>query len=113
MPLLQLGMRLALGEHVVIDGPVPCEQIAYRFYREPPISATKVLGINGLNHLGERPGVLQIDVQKEVGDPVDWRTVRWTRSSRSPERSTDYTELAEHYAACTADSYVTYEHETS
>lgn len=111
VPLLQLGMRLALGEHVVVEGPVRCDRIAYRFYREPPLSATKVLGISGLNHLGERPGVLQIDVHKEVGDPVDWRNGSLDKIFQVTGTVADYAELAEHYAACTADSFVTYEHQ--
>jgi biotin carboxylase len=112
VPLLELGMRLALGEHIVIDGPVPCERIAYRFYREPPLTATKVLGIKGLDQLGKLPGVQDIDVQKETGDTVDWRNGSFDRVFQVTGTVSDYAELAEHYRACTADSYVTYEYET-
>jgi hypothetical protein len=112
VPLLELSMRLALGEHVVVEGPVPVKCIAYRFYREPPMSATKVLGINGLNQLGERPGVRDIDVHKRVGDPVDWQNGSLDKVFQVTGTVADYAELAEHYAACTEDSYVTYEHET-
>ena len=111
VPLLELGMRLALGEHIVIDGPVSCERIAYRFYREPPLTATKVLGIKGLDQLGKLPGVQDIDVQKETGDTVDWRNGSFDRVFQVTGTVSDYAELAEHYAACTADSYVTYEYE--
>ncbi len=111
VPLLQLGMRLALGEHVVIEGPVHCDRIAYRFYREPPQSATRVLGITGLRELGQRPGVLQIDVHKEVGDSVDWRKGSLDKVFQVTGTVGDYAELAEHYAACSVDSYVTYQHE--
>ena len=110
VPLLQLTMRLALGEQVVVDGPVPCDRIAYRFYREPPLSATSVVGISGLDHLRERPGVLQIDVQKEVGDPVDWRNGSLDRVFQVTGVVDDYAELADHYAACTVATDVTYEH---
>jgi biotin carboxylase len=111
VPLLQLGMRLALGEHLVLDGPVACERIAYRFYREPPVSATKVISIHGLSELGERPGVLQIDVHKEIGDSVDWRNGSLDKIFQVTGTVADYSELAEHYAACSADAYVTYEHQ--
>ena len=110
VPLLQLTMRLALGEQVVVDGPVPCDRIAYRFYREPPLSATSVVGISGLDHLRERPGVLQIDVHKEVGDPVDWRNGSLDRVFQVTGVVDDYAELADHYAACTVATDVTYEH---
>ena len=111
VPLLQLTMRLALGEQLTVDGPVPCDRIAYRFYREPPLLATSVLGISGLDRLRERPGVLQIDVQKEVGDPVDWRNGSLDRIFQVTGVVDDYAELAEHYAACTVETDVTYEHE--
>lgn len=111
VPLLQLTMRLALGEHVVVEGPVPCDRIAYRFYREPPLWATKVVGISGLDRLGKRPGVLQIEVQKEVGDPVDWRNGSLDRIFQVTGAVSDYAELAAHYAACTVDEDITYEHE--
>ncbi|MGB7052620.1 MAG: hypothetical protein WBG41_13720 [Acidimicrobiales bacterium] len=111
VPLLQLGMQLALGEHVVLEGPVSCDRIAYRYYHEPPISATKVLAITGLGHLGERPGVLQIDVHKQVGDPVDWRSGSLDKVFQVTGTVGDYAELAEHYAVCAANSYVTYAHE--
>jgi biotin carboxylase len=111
VPLLQLTMRLALGEHVVVEGPLPCRRIAYRFYREPPLSATRVVGVSGLDRLKERPGVLQIDVQKEVGDPVDWRNGSLDRIFQVTGAVDDYAELADHYAACTVNADVTYEHE--
>ncbi len=113
VPLLQLGMRLALGEHVAVEGPVRCDRVAYRYYHEPPISAKKVLGITGLSRLGARPGVLQIDVHKEVGDPVDWRNGSLDKIFQVTGTVADYAELAEHYRACTEDAFVTYEHGTS
>ena len=109
--LMKLGMRLALGEHVVVDGPVHCDRIAYRFYREPPLTATKVTGITGLKSLGEKTGVRQIDVHKEVGDNVDWRNGSLDKVFQVTGTVNDYTELAAHYAACTDESYVTYQHE--
>jgi len=75
------------------------------------MSATKVLGIKGLSHLGEIPGVGQIDVHKEVGDSVDWRNGSLDKVFQVTGTVNSYEELAEHYAACTKDSYVTYEFE--
>jgi biotin carboxylase len=113
VPLLQLAMRLALGERVVVDGPVACEQIAYRYYHEPPMSATKVLGISGLSALGELPGVLQVDVQKEVGDSVDWRKGSLDKIFQVTGAVTSYEELAQHHEMLVRDSYVSYEHDLS
>jgi biotin carboxylase len=111
LPLLQLAMRLALGERIVVNGPVSCDRIAYRYYAEPPMSATKVLAIGGLSALADLPGVRQIDVHKEVGDAVDWRHGSLDKIFQVTGTVENYTELAEHHAACADESYVTYEHD--
>lgn len=110
--LLQLSMRIALGEHVVVEGPVSCNRIAYRYYDEPPMSAQKVLGILGLSELRERAGVLQIDVQKRVGDAVNWRNGSLDKVFQVTGVVSDYAELAEHFLACSANSFVTYKHDS-
>ena len=111
IPLLQLAMGLALGERIVVNGPVPCERIAYRYYYEPPMSATKVLAISSLSGLGHLAGVRQIDVHKEVGDTVDWRNGSLDKVFQVTGTVDTYAELAEHHTACADDSYITYEHE--
>jgi biotin carboxylase len=111
IPLLQLAMRLALGERIVINGPVPCDRIAYRYYYEPPMSATKIVAIESLSGLGHLPGVRQIDVHKAVGDSVDWRNGSLDKVFQVTGTVESYAELAEHHSACADDSYVTYEHE--
>ena len=113
VPVLQLNMRLALGEHVVVEGPVPCERIAYRYFREPPESALRVSMISRLNELRERDGVLEIDVFKEIGDSVDWRNGSMDRVFQVTGAVTDYVELAEHYRACSSEDFVTYEYQCS
>jgi biotin carboxylase len=110
IPVLELSMRLALGEHIVVEGPVPCERVAYRYYCEPPMSAEKVLAVNGLEELRDLSGVLQIDVHKEDGDPVDWRNGSLDKVFQVTGAVADHAELAEHYRACTEDVVVTYQH---
>ena len=111
VPLLELSMRLALGEHVVVEGPVPCARISYRYFRAPPTTAQRVEVISRLNELRERPGVIDIDVFKETGDAVDWRNGSLDRVFQVTGTVGDYEELAEHLYACSANSYVTYEHD--
>jgi biotin carboxylase len=111
VPMLQLSMRLALGEHVVVEGPVPCQRIAYRYFCEPPTSARKVKNIARLNELREREGVIEIDVYKEIGDVVDWRNGSLDRVFQVTGTAADYVELAGHYRACSAYTFVTYEHQ--
>lgn len=110
LPVLELNMRLALGEHVVVEGPVPCERIAYRYFCEPPMTASRVSMISRLNELQERSGVIGIDVFKEIGDSVDWRNGSLDRVFQVTGTVADYAELAARYRACSADYFVTYEH---
>lgn len=71
--LLPLVFRLALGEHIEIDSPLPCPRIGYLFYRQPPISATRVVAIDGLDHLRALSGVASVTLRHGVNQPVDWR----------------------------------------
>ncbi len=50
LPLLQMCMRLGLGEHVVVDGPIKCDRVAYRFYCEPPMSARTYIGSSSISN---------------------------------------------------------------
>jgi biotin carboxylase len=110
IPVLQLCMRHALGEHVMLADPIPCDRVGYRYICEPPTSALRVLKISGLQALGELPGVMQIDVHKAVGDPVDWRNGSLDKVFQVTGAVAGYAELAEHYLACSAGGFVTYEH---
>ena len=110
LPILELCMRLALGEHVVVDGPVACDRVVYRYYCEAPMSAEKYLGSTGLDMLGEMPGVVAIDVHKMVGDPLDWHNGSLDKVFQVTGAVADHRELAEHYRACTSDVVVAYEH---
>ncbi len=111
IPVLQLCMRLALGEHIVIDGPVACDKVAYRYYCEPPLSARRYLGSTGLDELAKLPGVVQVDIQKRAGDPVDWRNGSLDKIFQVTGAVADHAELAAHYRACTEDVVVAYEYE--
>jgi hypothetical protein len=108
--MLQLSMRLALGDHVVVEGPLACERIAYRYYDEPPMSAEKVVAITGLDELRALPGVVRADVHKGPGDPVDWQNGSLDKVFQVTGTVATYPELAERYRACTEAVVVTYQH---
>jgi len=110
VPMLQLSMRLALGDHVVVEGPLACERIAYRYYDEPPMSAEKVVAITGLDELRALPGVVRADVHKGPGDPVDWQNGSLDKVFQVTGTVATYPELAERYRACTEAVVVTYQH---
>ncbi len=71
--LFDLSIRAALGERVVVDGPVPCTRVGWRITFQPPTSARRVVSIEGLDRLAELAGVNAIFVNRSPGDPVDWR----------------------------------------
>jgi biotin carboxylase len=71
--IMRLSMRVALGERVVVDGPVPCARVGWCFLPQPPTSARRFVSIEGLDRLAERPGVNRVLLNRRPGDPVDWR----------------------------------------
>jgi hypothetical protein len=71
--LFEISQRVALGEHLVWDGPVPTEQIGYVVVRQPPIGAQRVREIEGLDELATYPGVDAVSLSRQPGDEVDWR----------------------------------------
>lgn len=71
--LVELTLRLALGENIQIDGPVPTTSIGYRFFLQPPAMSATVAAIAGLDVLSEHPGVDAISVHQGPGATLDWR----------------------------------------
>ena len=47
IPLLEMTLRVALGEAIRIDGPVATERIGYRFFLQPPAVSATVAAITG------------------------------------------------------------------
>jgi biotin carboxylase len=73
VPIFELSMRVALGETVVVDGPVPCARVGWRFLFQPPTAARRVVSIEGLDRLAALSGVNEVFVNRSPGDPIDWR----------------------------------------
>ena len=77
--------------------PVPCDKVGWRFLFQPPVSAKRVVSIDGLDRLAALPGVNDIFVNRSPGDPIDWRegtrhyiysVYGVSRTTRSCSRST-------------------------
>jgi biotin carboxylase len=73
VPLVELTLRIALGEAIQIDGPVPTQRIGYRLFLQPPPLSATVAAINGMDVVSERPGVDTITVHQGPGAVLDWR----------------------------------------
>jgi hypothetical protein len=71
--LYELSLRVALGEHVVFDDLVPTDRVGYILSPQPPQWARRVVSVEGLDRLGEHPGVETITLNRQPGDAIDWR----------------------------------------
>jgi biotin carboxylase len=73
VPLVEITLRLALGEKVSIEGPVATKGIGYRFFLQPPSVSATVATIDGMDTVSEYPGVDTITVHQGPGAVLDWR----------------------------------------
>jgi biotin carboxylase len=73
VPLVELTLRIALGEAVAIEGPVPTQRVGYRFFLQPPPLSATVAAINGMDVVSEHPGVDAITVHQGPGAVLDWK----------------------------------------
>jgi biotin carboxylase len=70
---LTLAMRLALGERVELDGPLPCAGVAFLLYVQAPPELRVVTAIEGLDEVRAIPGVDEVVLRRGPGERVDWR----------------------------------------
>ncbi len=71
--LLDMTLRVALGEEVAITGSVPTNKIGYRFFLQPPPVSAMVSNIERLDVLSNYPGVDSISVHQRPGAELDWK----------------------------------------
>jgi biotin carboxylase len=71
--LVELTLRVALGEAVKIDGLVATQRIGYRFFLQPPDVSATVATIEGIDTVSEFPGVDSITVHQGPGADLDWK----------------------------------------
>ena len=65
--LLDLTLRVALGESVSVDGPVATDRIGYRFFLQPPTVSATVTAIEGINDLTDNALVDTVSVHQRPG----------------------------------------------
>ena len=71
--LLDLALRVAVGEPVSIDGPVATSRIGYRFFLQPPTVSATVTAIDGINDFSDHAEVDTVSVHQAPGAALDWR----------------------------------------
>lgn len=70
---VRLHLRQAIGERVAPEAPFECERIGYRLFHQPPLSARRILAVDGLREIGDLGGVESVGLHLSAGDPVDGR----------------------------------------
>ncbi|MGA3149844.1 MAG: hypothetical protein ABSF33_20590 [Acidimicrobiales bacterium] len=108
VPLLELTLRVALGEEVRIDGPVATERIGYRFFLQPPAVSATVTAIEGVDRVSDHPGVDTISVHQGPGADLDWRDGSRTHIMAVVGSTADYDELQAVYQLLHNEVTVTY-----
>jgi biotin carboxylase len=71
--LLDLALRVAVGEPVFVDGPVATTRIGYRFFLQPPTVSATVTAIDGITDFSDRAEVDTVSVHQAPGAALDWR----------------------------------------
>jgi D-alanine-D-alanine ligase-like ATP-grasp enzyme len=71
--LVEITLRVALGEPLHYEGPVETERIGYRFFLQPPPVSATVATITGVDALSEHPFVDSITVHQGPGAVLDWK----------------------------------------
>jgi hypothetical protein len=71
--LLEISLRVALGERIVFEQPVPTDHVGYALVGQPPVGARRVASVDGLDRLGLYAGVDSVSLSRRPGDEVDWR----------------------------------------
>ncbi len=71
--ILPIAMRIALDEPVELEELPRSDRVVFRLYSQPPLTAERVVQLEGLNDLREVPGVDEVVVNRGPGQNVDWQ----------------------------------------
>jgi biotin carboxylase len=106
--LVELTLRLALGESVRVEGPVVTERVGYRFFLQPPPVSATVVSITGIDTFSEHPSVESITVHQGPGAVLDWKDGSRNRIVSVVGTVSNYDELEEIYAQLQREIVVTF-----
>ncbi len=71
--LLNVAMRVALGEEIRVERPLVPDRVGFLFYVHAPRWMRRVTAVDGLEQLAEDPRVTECILNRGPGQPVDWR----------------------------------------
>ena len=93
--LVEITLRVALGEEVGVEGPVATERIGYRFFLQPPSISATVTAIDGVDAVSDHPGVDTITVHHGPGSNLDWKDGSRNHIMAVVGSAADYDDLQE------------------
>jgi len=73
LSLVEMTLRLALGELLRFKGPVATDRIGFRFFLQPPSVSGTVATIDGIDAVSQHPAVDAITVHQGPGAVLDWK----------------------------------------
>ena len=91
--LVEMTLRIALGEPVQVKGPVSTNRIGYRFFLQPPSISATVAAISGVDAVSDHPGVDTITVHQGPGAVLDWKDGSRNHIMAVVGSASDYHEL--------------------
>jgi biotin carboxylase len=91
--LLELTLRVSLGDAIQLDGPLATERIGYRFFLQPPAVSATVATITGIDAVSDHPGVDTITVHQGPGADLDWKDGSRNHIMAVVGSAADYAEL--------------------
>ena len=106
--LVEMTLRLALGDAVKVKGPVSTERIGYRFFLQPPPVSATVAAIDGIDAVSDHPGVDTITVHQGSGAVLDWKDGSRNHIMAVVGSANDYEELQDIHQLLLHEVTVTY-----
>lgn len=71
--LFQCAILVALGESVAFDHLATCRGVGFWFMVQPPVSAKRLVAVEGLDVISGMDGVERVTLGRNPGEAVDWR----------------------------------------
>jgi biotin carboxylase len=112
-PLLPEAMRFAVRESDGDLALLETEHVAFCAMYQPPIDATRVVELSGLDAVAQLPGVTSIVPNRMVGDVIDWRSGTMSRLFTVYGVAKDHDHLSELYGQIQRCTVARYDHAVS
>ena len=93
--LVEMTLRVALGEPLQVKGPVATDRIGFRFFLQPPPVSATVATIEGIDAVSDSPAVDAITVHQGPGAVLDWKDGSRNHIMAVVGSAGDYDELRE------------------